>query len=108
MPKITFMDFQGAEHIIEVDCGSDLRSAALTNSVPGIEGACGGFGLCATCHVYVDNRWQAQLPLLSDEEDAMLVGTASPRLPESRLACQIRVHDGCDGMIVRIPELQGT
>ena len=62
--------------------------------------------MCATCHVYVDESWLARLPAMADDEDALLDGTATERLPNSRLSCQIHVTPALDGLVVRLPERQ--
>jgi 2Fe-2S ferredoxin len=62
--------------------------------------------MCATCHVYVDDRWIDRLPAISDEEDALLDGTASERLPTSRLSCQIKIAPELDGLVLRLPQRQ--
>jgi 2Fe-2S ferredoxin len=46
------------------------------------------------------------VPPLDADEDAMLEGTASPRLPNSRLACQLVVSPEMDGLVVHLPETQ--
>ena len=54
MPKITFIEHSGAEHVVDADVGLSVMEAAVRNSVPGIDADCGGACACATCHVYVD------------------------------------------------------
>jgi 2Fe-2S ferredoxin len=87
MPKITYHHVGGAVNVVEVPVGTSVMRAALTNSVDGIVGECGGQAMCATCHVYV--RGDVDLPGLSDDEDVMLDCTADERLDNSRLGCQI-------------------
>jgi 2Fe-2S ferredoxin len=62
--------------------------------------------MCATCHVYVDDNWIGRLAAVSDEEDALLDGTASERQAGSRLSCQIKVTPELDGLVLRLPERQ--
>ena len=64
--------------------------------------ACGGKGLCATCHVYVDEVFTDRVGGAGDLEDDMLDGAAAERLPNSRLSCQIKMRDELDGLLVRI------
>ena len=40
------------------------------------------------------------------DEDAMLEGTASPRLSTSRLSCQLVMTPEMDGLVVDMPEMQ--
>ena len=53
MPKITYIDSQGNEKIIDVKNGLTVMEGAIQNNVPGIDADCGGSMACATCHVYV-------------------------------------------------------
>ena len=34
-----------------------LWKVLLQNNIPGIDADCGGACACATCHVYVDEKW---------------------------------------------------
>lgn len=86
--------------------GPSLMQAAGAAGVPGIEADCGGMMTCGTCHVYVHEPHASRLPPPSDEEDAMLGFTASPRRPNSRLSCQIDLDDSLDGLTVDLPASQ--
>ena len=57
MPEVTYIEFNGAAHRVEVPLGSSLMRGAVDNNVPGIDADCGGECACATCHVYVDAVW---------------------------------------------------
>jgi len=57
MPKVTYIEFNGTEHLVEVPVGLSVMRGAVNNAVPGIDADCGGECACATCHVYVDPRW---------------------------------------------------
>jgi 2Fe-2S ferredoxin len=74
--------------------------------VPGIVAECGGSAMCATCHVYVDPGWVDRLPEPLANELEMLECTASERLPNSRLSCQLKLSAALDGITLRIPEHQ--
>jgi 2Fe-2S ferredoxin len=80
--------------------------AAVTNGVDGIVGECGGSAMCATCHVYVDEAFLDRLEPMSELEDELLESTASPRLPNSRLGCQISLTNALDGLVVKVPDRQ--
>jgi 2Fe-2S ferredoxin len=43
---------------------------------------------------------------MEEHEDAMLDGTVSDRLPNSRLSCQVILTDELDGIAVTLPEFQ--
>jgi 2Fe-2S ferredoxin len=105
MPKITYIEHDGTEHAAEVKNGLSVMEGAIRNRVPGIDADCGGACACATCHVYVDEAWQAKTGEASAMEESML-DFAENVQPNSRLSCQIRVSDALDGLVVRMPESQ--
>ncbi len=102
MPKIIFIQPDGAAQAVEAGVGQSVMEAATTNFVPGIIGECGGCCSCATCHVYVDEPWLSQLPPADEMEQGMLEGAVEPG-PNSRLSCQIKVTEALDGLTARIP-----
>lgn len=106
MPKVTYIDSAGKATELNLATGLTVMEGAVHNSVAGIENECCGKCACATCHVYVDPSWVGRLPPASDIENDLLEGAASPRKPNSRLSCQIRVTPALDGLVVHIPEFQ--
>jgi ferredoxin, 2Fe-2S len=106
MPRVTYEPSEGPAVVVEVPLGETARNAALANNVEGIVGECGGQLMCASCHVYVDEAFLGLLPAISEEEEEMLGETASERLPNSRLSCQIRLTEELDGLILRLPPEQ--
>ena len=42
MPGVTYIEFNGAEHKVEVPVGTTLMRGAVDNNVPGIDADCGG------------------------------------------------------------------
>ncbi len=105
MPKITFIDPAGTSRTVEAEVGSTVMEAAIKNGIPGIEAECGGACACATCHVYVEEKWQEKTGEPSPMEEDMLDFGFDVR-PNSRLSCQIKVSDELDGLVVRTPERQ--
>jgi len=105
MAKITYIEFDGTEHVVDVPSGLSVMEGAINNDIPGIEAECGGMCSCATCHVYVDPAWTNATGSPGDIEQGML-DSALDLQDESRLSCQIDVGDELDGLIVRMPELQ--
>ena len=105
MAKITFIEFHGAQHVVEVPDGTTVMRGAVDNAVPGIDGDCGGQCACATCHVFVDAEWLAKLGPPTEMETEMLSFAATTQA-NSRLGCQIEVTADLDGLIVRMPEGQ--
>ncbi len=106
MAKITIIEHGGAEHIVHVENGWSVMEAAVRNNIAGIEAECGGCCACATCHVYIDDAWTDKLPEIDESENDMLDCTTSDRESGSRLACQIKVSNELDGLVVRLPESQ--
>jgi ferredoxin, 2Fe-2S len=105
MPKVTFLAFKGGAHTVQVLVGTTLMRAATDNRVPGIDGDCGGNCACATCHVYIDPEWSERVGPRNATEEAMLNSVDELR-DNSRLACQITLHDALDGLVVGLPEAQ--
>ena len=105
MAKITYIEHNGAEHVIEVKNGLSVMEGAVKNNIPGIDADCGGACACATCHVYVDEAWRDKTGTSSAMEESML-DFAENVEPNSRLSCQIKVTDALDGLVVRMPESQ--
>ena len=106
MPKITYIEHNGKSHTLEVANGLTIMEGALQNNIPGIDADCGGSCACATCHVYVDEKWFNKLPNKeSAEEDMLDMAFEAKRL--SRLSCQLTVSDSLDGLVVKMPSKQG-
>lgn len=106
MPLIHLSTADGSTHELQADVGQSLMQAAVAAGLGNIIGECGGAAMCATCHVYVDEHWLPNLPAMEGNEHEMLDCTSSPRQPNSRLSCQLRVQDGWQGMQVRLPASQ--
>ncbi|WP_456619549.1 MULTISPECIES: 2Fe-2S iron-sulfur cluster-binding protein [unclassified Bradyrhizobium] len=106
MPAITFIHPDGKSDRIETSDGESAMQAATRHGLDGILAECGGNAMCATCHVYVDESWLTRMPAIADDEDALLDGTATERLPASRLSCQIMITSELDGLVLRLPERQ--
>jgi len=105
MPRITYVEANGTEHVVDVPAGTSVMQGAVNNLVPGIEGDCGGLCACATCHIYVPAEWAARCGT-PDELETNILDFAFDVRPESRLACQIEVSDALDGLVVNMPARQ--
>jgi 2Fe-2S ferredoxin len=105
MAKITYIEFDGTEHVVDVKPGLSVMEGAVKNNIPGIDADCGGACACATCHVYVDAAWADKTGTKSAMEESML-DFAENVEETSRLSCQIKVSDALDGLVVRMPESQ--
>ena len=105
MAKITYIEFDGTSHVVDVSSGMSVMDGAISNNIPGIEAECGGACSCATCHVYVDPAW-VEATGSAQPVEAGMIESAMDLQETSRLSCQIEVSDELDGLIVRMPELQ--
>jgi 2Fe-2S ferredoxin len=105
MAKITYVEFNGKEHVVDVKTGLSVMEGAVKNNIPGIDADCGGACACATCHVYVDQAWVDKTGSQSAMEESML-DFAENVEPNSRLSCQIKVTDDLEGLVVRMPQSQ--
>ena len=106
MPKITYIEHNGKSHTLEVANGLTVMEGAVQNNIPGIDADCGGSCACATCHVYVNEKWFNKLPNKESAEEDML-DMAFELKPLSRLSCQLTVSDALDGLVVNMPSKQG-
>ncbi|WP_395646787.1 2Fe-2S iron-sulfur cluster-binding protein [Terricaulis sp.] len=105
MPKITYIEANGKEHVVDAPVGQTVMEAAVKHAVPGIDADCGGACACATCHVYVDEAWREKTGEQSGMEQSML-DFANDVEANSRLSCQIKVTAELDGLVVRLPKSQ--
>ncbi|MCB1338718.1 MAG: 2Fe-2S iron-sulfur cluster binding domain-containing protein [Maritimibacter sp.] len=106
MAKITYIEHNGTEHVVDVANGLTVMEGARDNGIPGIEADCGGACACSTCHVYVAEDWVEKLPAKEPMEADMLDFAFEPDPTRSRLTCQIKVTDALDGLVVTMPEKQ--
>ena len=105
MPKITYIEFNGKSHTIDVANGLTVMEGAIQNNIPGIDADCGGSMACATCHVYVKEEWFDKLVKKEDGEEDMLDMAYEPN-KFSRLSCQLTVSDDLEGLVVNLPVKQ--
>ena len=105
MPKIIYKDNQGNSKTIEVEKGLSVMEGAIQNNIPGIDADCGGSMACATCHVYVEEKWLDKL-LKAEEGEIDMIDMAFEPKKNSRLSCQLIVTDEMDGLEVTTPEKQ--
>ena len=85
MPKITYKDFNGNTKTVNVECGLSVMEGAIQNDIPGIDADCGGSMACATCHVYVEEKWLNKIPKAEDAENDMIDMAYNPK-KNSRLS----------------------
>ena len=106
MAKITYIEHTNKKHIVEIPNNMSVMEGAVQNNIPGIDADCGGSMACATCHVYVDEKWFNKLEKKDEGEEDMLDMAYQPN-KFSRLSCQLIVSNELDGLIVRMPSKQG-
>jgi 2Fe-2S ferredoxin len=105
VPKVTYIEYNGTTHVIEVPTGTSVMQGAVNHLVPGIEGDCGGLCACGTCHVYVPEEFRRLTGEAGELEQGMLQFAFDVR-DDSRLSCQIIVTDALDGLVVHMPKRQ--
>lgn len=103
MAKITWKIENEDDITLDVREGLTLMEAATDNDIPHIWGECGGCLSCATCHVFVDEKWFSMLNQIDESEDTMLDMTDVERMRTSRLSCQITVTPELDGLVLHVP-----
>ena len=105
MAKIKYIEHKGKSHTIDVANGLSVMEGAIQNNIPGIDADCGGSMACATCHVYVKEKWFDKLPKKEDGEEDMIDMAYEPN-KFSRLSCQLIVSDELEGLVVNLPTKQ--
>ena len=105
MPKITYIEHSGKSHTVEVPSDLSVMEGAIQNNIPGIDADCGGACACATCHVYVDEKWFDKLSKKIESEQDMLDMAFEPN-KFSRLSCQLIITNDLDGLVVKLPSKQ--
>ncbi len=101
MPSITVITRGGESRIIEAAEGISVMEAVRDAGNDELLALCGGCCSCATCHVYVAEEFEDRLPALSDDENDLL-DSSDHRNERSRLACQLVVNAGMNGMAFTI------
>ena len=106
MAIVNYISSDGVITVIAVPVGTSLMQAAVDAGLPGIVGECGGSAMCATCHVYVDEKDADKFSPPDAPEREMLECTASPVRPTSRLSCQLAPASEDLNVTVHLPQSQ--
>ncbi len=94
------VDHHGREHALPALEGWRVMEVIRDWGVE-VAAECGGAGLCATCHVYVDGPWIERIdPPNADELNRLDEAPAVE--PTSRLCCQILVSPKTNGLRLRL------
>ncbi|HTV34565.1 MAG TPA: 2Fe-2S iron-sulfur cluster-binding protein [Methylocella sp.] len=106
MVKITYIDSSGQARTVEGAESATVMETAIRNDIPEITAECGGGCACATCHVYIAEKWLGLTGKPSSQEEDMLDFAYNVQ-PNSRLSCQIKITAELDGLTVHTPDRQG-
>ena len=90
---------------VDVENGLSVMEGAIQNNILGIDADCGGSMACATCHVYVEDKWLNKIQKAEEAEVDMIDMAYEPK-KNSRLSCQLIISDELDGLTVITPEKQ--
>lgn len=103
--QVTYVSSSGDETTFQGDAGDSVMEIAVRNGVREIVAECGGSLSCSTCHVFVRPEDLSELPVVGELEDEMLDTTAVDRQDNSRLSCQLTLHEGAQ-ICVTTPDEQ--
>lgn len=83
---------------VPTDVNLNLMEVLKGSDYP-VKATCGGMALCATCHIEVleGDDFKEATDVELDQLDTLPITTAS-----SRLACQIKITDKLDGLVLKI------
>jgi ferredoxin, 2Fe-2S len=103
MHLIKVTNSHGDELDIEFFPGDTLMQTLVGAGVSDVLALCGGVCSCATCHVYLDSGITSAIPS-ADGEEIDLLEMLEARRENSRLSCQVRLTEDCDGKRVIVAE----
>jgi ferredoxin len=105
MPKVVFVNDKNEKHEIEVEAGSNLRTAAEKAGITVYKGLsqylnCMGHGLCGTCRVLVKSGMEnlgskTVLEKLNFNLHPLTMLASIGHENEMRLSCQVTVNGDC-------------
>jgi len=98
---VTVIDRDETRRSVELHGSGSLMHVLRDAEGFDVAGQCGGFCICATCHVLLDVDSYTALGAPSPDE-LELIGQLQHGSDHSRLACQIDISTLPDGAAVRI------
>src|SRR5580693_1821270 len=101
MARMIVVDRDGKEHEIEAKTGLKIMEV-LRELDYGVAAICGGLCSCATCHIYVDEKWAPLLPKRQSDELELLNELPDFREATSRLSCQVDFTEALSGIKVTV------
>jgi 2Fe-2S ferredoxin len=96
--EVRVRDVAGRVFVLAVEPGKRLMEVIRNSGIP-VRAECGGVCACATCHVYVADKWRERLQP-PDENETVLLEVADSVNETSRLSCQIKLTPELDGLEV--------
>jgi ferredoxin len=93
------LTFEPINESLSVPTNSDVLQALLAKDLKVLM-ACGGKGICATCHVHIKQGMDKLTTMTPREQRTLSFITGVEK--NSRLACQCKVLG--DGVVVELPE----
>ncbi len=97
MYRLFVTDRDGSVATLESATGASVMEILQRHDY-NVAAICGGCCSCATCHVYVDERFSAMLPRLDGDERVLVESSEHFREGASRLSCQIQFTGALDGI----------
>nr|WP_316627644.1 2Fe-2S iron-sulfur cluster-binding protein [uncultured Brevundimonas sp.] len=101
MNHVIVIGRNGEASRISAELGLSLMEVIRDSGSDELLAICGGACACATCHVYVDERWYEAVGAPGEDEDELLEASGV-RKTTSRLSCQIGFNPDLDGMQVEV------
>jgi len=102
--NFNLIDREGNKISIEAEEGTTIREAVMDKLAPGNFGLCEGNNICATCHVYIDEKDMQKLkPIEQDEIDTMETNDIDQN-EFSRLSCQIELSENIKNITVTMEQ----
>ncbi len=101
-----FKTADGTEHSVDARVGDSIMDTAIKNDIDDVVAECGGSLICATCHVYLEDKTAALFDEPDEFELEMLEGVASERRENSRLSCQLIIKPEMEGHTIETPDRQ--
>jgi len=95
--KLHVTDRAGQEYQIEALVGFTIKDAIVRTLQLEHFGDCGGCCACATCHVYIDDKYVSKLEE-ADEDELEMIEITEVQKENSRLGCMIPITEDMDGM----------
>ncbi len=101
MIKITVEDIDGGVQVLEVPEGINLNLMETLKAYEyDMRATCGGMALCADCHCKIIDGAD-NLPEPQDDE-LITLDSRPDAAVNSRLACQIRIAENIDGLVIKL------